>query len=348
MEKRLPLSRIAEAVGVSKMTVSRALREGTSVAPLLRANIREVAERMGYRPDLRLAEVMSAIRRSQTPVYRENLAFVWTHHQGRSGSRFFEAEFAGAKRQAGRLGYKLEEFRPKHEALSGRALTRILQSRGIRGVLVAPPGHERNHPRVWLDWDRFCCVFIGRSMVNAGVARVHHDHYGGAALAVRQLRRLGYRRPGLVISRSMDERSTRLVRAGFLSFHPAAPAEARSLVFAAAQYDRRRFTRWRERTRPDGIVTHFEEEFPTLGQVRSHLGGGLGLATLNRSSDQTGLAGVDQHRDALGEQAVDLLLNHLQSRRFGRHPLAPSILLPGSWVDGASAMPRGSGGDAFS
>ena len=336
MDKRSTLKQIADVLGVSRMMVSRALREGTSVNPQLRAKIRETAAQVGYKPDRQISAVMSAIRRSQTGSYRETLAFIWTHRFTRSVDPFFRAEFDAANRRAEDLGYKLEEFRIKSEALNGRALTRILHSRGIRGVLISPPGSERTHPHIWLEWKRFCCVLIGRSLFNKGLARVQHDHFSGAMLAIRRLRRLHYKRIGLVISRSMDERSTRLVRAAFLSFHPASLGETAKLIFAEDRYDPRNLARWMDRAKPDVIVANFEQVFPTVEQLRAATGGDVGLAALNWSRNQLPMAGVVQQRTLIGERAVDLLLNRLQDNRFGLDPLAPSILIPGSWQDGSS------------
>src|SRR5581483_1708054 len=124
MGARIPLKQIAELAGVSRMTVSRALRDGTAVRPGVRAKIRRIAGEIGYERNVQISEVMSAIRRSNAPTYQENIAFIWTHRRGsRRSSPFFQEEFEGAQTQARQLGYRLEEFSPKAESLNGRALS---------------------------------------------------------------------------------------------------------------------------------------------------------------------------------------------------------------------------------
>lgn len=145
-------------LGVSKMTVSRALREGTSVDPKLRARIQQTAQEIGYQPDCRISQVMSAIRKSKFPQYRETLAFIWTHKRPARDSSFREEVLSGAKLQAEQLGYKLDEFNMNEQAMNGRALSHILDARGIRGALIAPPGHERAYPHIWLDWKKISAV----------------------------------------------------------------------------------------------------------------------------------------------------------------------------------------------
>ena len=96
MEKRSPLSTIAELLNISKMTVSRALREGTSVTPELRAKVREAADRLGYQPDSRISQVMRAVRTAESAGYRETLAFIWAGRFAKREDRaLFDEEYEG-------------------------------------------------------------------------------------------------------------------------------------------------------------------------------------------------------------------------------------------------------------
>jgi LacI family transcriptional regulator len=340
MEKRSPLHIIAELLGVSRMTVSRALREGTSVTPELRAKIREAAGRLGYQPDSRISQVMRAVRTAKAAGYRETLAFIWA---GRSATRadraLFDEEYEGARRRAQQLGYKLDEFRLAGESPDGSALSKMLRSHGIRGVLIAPPGRGRAHPHLRLDWKAFCCVLLGQSLANAGLARVQHDYNAGCALILRRLKRLNYQRTGLVMSRSMDERSSRVIHSTFVSSHSLGFPEAENLVFLADRHDPKALKKWIAVEKPDALAVHFEKPFPQWEQIRRATPPGLAIAALNWNKDQPEIAGIDQHRSAVGEQAIDLLLLRLEARQLGLDPLAPSIKVSGSWRDGASARP---------
>ncbi len=345
MEKRPPLKLIAEILGISKMTVSRALREGTSVDPEVRRQVRDTALRLGYEPDTRISQVMSAIRRSQAPQYRENVALVCTHRQGadRNNSGALDGEFEGARRRALQLGYKIDEFYTTDPAVNGASLSRILQSRGIRAALIGPSSFERTHPHIWLEWKQFCCVLIGRSLANVGLPRVEHDHYFGCVLAVRRLKRLRYKRLGLVMSHAMDERSARLVRSAFLGFHPLGSKEAQKLIYTSNEYDAKALQKWMAQHQPECLLVNFEEVFPRVEQMMENLPSGTGLAALNWSEKRPAIAGVNQHYASIGEQAMDLLVLRLQGNQFGLDPLAPSIKVPGSWVDSPELPPRKAG-----
>ncbi len=327
----------ANLLGVSKMTVSRALREGTSVDPELRGKIRETAARLRYQPDSRVSQLMSELRRARPTDYRETLAFVWTHPSAKKAKdSFFYEGFEGARLRAESLGYKLDQFHVKEEALTGRALSRILLARGIRGVLISPPIDQRSYPHAWLDWKSFGCVLIGRSMANNGLARVQHDHYLGTMAALRHLRRLHYERIGLVLAHSMDERSLRQVRSAFLGFYPEEPKNPTKLIYTSKTYDPTSLKKWITQNRPGAIITNFDDPFPKLEHFRKVLPKSVGLVSLNWNSDHPEIAGIMQQRSVMGEEAMDLLIRRLQQNRLGLDVLAPTIMIPGSWIDGAS------------
>jgi DNA-binding LacI/PurR family transcriptional regulator len=135
-----PLKQIAEIVGVSKMTVSRALREGTSVTPVLREKIRETAQKLGYQPDSLISQAMRAVRKAQSTGYRETLAFAWPDRAAHKVHAPGVADeiFEGARRRAQDLGYRLDEFHLPEIPRTAEALSSILNARSIRGLLVGP------------------------------------------------------------------------------------------------------------------------------------------------------------------------------------------------------------------
>jgi len=340
-EKRPPLRQIAELLGVSKMTVSRALREGTSVDAALRARIQETARKIGYQPDSRISQVMSAIRKSKFPQYRETLALIWTHKQAVRDTSFHEEILSGAKLQAESLGYKLDEFRMSDQAMSGRALSHILHSRGIRGALIAPPGHERSHPHIWLDWQKISAVLIGRSFANHGIARVQPDHHYACMLAVRRLKRLRYCRIGLVLSRAFDMKTGHLIRSAFQGFHPLGLRESEKLVFVHEQPDSQALKKWVAQAKPDVVVAHFENSFPRREHLVGPGGRTVDVVALNWNRKQPNVAGVNLQVPRIGEAAVDLLVLRMQRNIFGLEEVAPIVQVPGSWMDGPSIR-RGS------
>jgi DNA-binding LacI/PurR family transcriptional regulator len=337
MEKHSSLKLIAQLLGISKMTVSRALREGTSVDPDLRAKVRETARQIGYQPDSRISQAMRAVRKAQASSYRETLAFISPHA---SSSKEVNAmrgeELEGARRRAQHLGYKLDEFCMTEKSHSGGDLSSILASRNIRGVLISPPASEINAPRLTLDWAQFCCVVVGRSFPGIGLARVEHDYYYGCALALQHLKRLRYQRVGLIMSQALDARTARLIRSAFITFHPAGLKPAGNLIFRTGHEEPHALKKWIVQHKPDALLAHFDNIFPRLEEIKGNIPKGTGLASLNWNKSRPTVAGIDQHESLLGEQAIDFLLLRLQSNQYGLARLAPAIKVPGSWISGAS------------
>jgi LacI family transcriptional regulator len=316
------------------MTVSRALREGTFVEARLRARIKEAAHRIGYQRDSRISEVMSAIRKSRHPQYRETLAIVWLHRPDESGvlAGAYEEMLSGARSHAEQLGYKIDEFHLGREEMSGRALSRILYARGIRGVMVAPPGAERPFPRVWLDWKNFCAVLIGRSLVNRGLPRVLPDYAYSCRLTLRRLRRLRYRRPGLAVLPAFDLETGHLVRATFQGQHPLGARAAGRLVFDEQESN---FGEWVVQARPDVVILHDEGGVSPecLAQLRRAR---VDCVVLNWNRHQPATAGVNLQWPLIGQNAVDLLLARLRQNRLGLDETAPIVQVPGVWSEGVS------------
>ncbi|HSI07662.1 MAG TPA: LacI family DNA-binding transcriptional regulator, partial [Rariglobus sp.] len=177
---------LAAELGVAPITVSRALRGHDTVRAELAARVRKLAKQRGYRADPVVAEVMGGLGRSKGARYRETIAFVWTHERSESS-----AEERGARATAEALGYRMEVVKPWTQGLAEHDVSRILWSRGIRGVLLAP-NYNRPDPRYELEWAKFATVLMGSSLVNTGLTRVARDYYHDAKLALASLRAAGF------------------------------------------------------------------------------------------------------------------------------------------------------------
>lgn len=311
------------------MTVSRALRGEAGVKAELKTRILDLAAELGYRHDPTVSHVMAAIRRSRRPSYRETIAFVQTHFD--EAGRMFE----GARKQAELLGYKLELFRPATEGLTARGLSRMLHARGVRGVLLAP-NSSTAHPRYWLEWDKFAVVLIGSSLVNQGLHRVQFDHYGATVLALRKLRHAGYQRTGLVIDRGLHERAWHRQAAAYQAYVGLPPADRDRLMFfvdSRAQ-DQPRFARWMEAENPDSLLCDIESRYDWLRDEKRARE--TGVAALNLFVGDGRVAGVRQHEDAIGREAVNVLVTQLGAGQLGLRPLPHTLFVPGTWQNGTS------------
>lgn len=310
---------LAAELDVSSITVSRALRGLPSVRPELAARIQAHAKQRGYRADAVLAEVLGGLRRrgGAGVRYRETVAFVWTHAMSSSAG-----EERGVRAVAEALGYRVDVIKPWTLGGGKADISRMLWSRGIRGVLLAP-NYSRPDPRYDLEWERFCTVLLGSSLVNTGLTRVARDYYHDAALALEGLRKRGCRRPGLVLETDFYERSGRRCLAALLA--GGGERKQAHLIDACDGKNRDAVLRWRRRVKPDGLVV-------ANPQVAAWLASGPDVVQLNRPGETVG-TGVQMDFEQIGREGMHALNALLRTDRRGLLPSPISILVPGRWVE---------------
>lgn len=326
------LDDVARACRVSKMTVSRALRQQRGVSPQLAERIRATAEKLGYRTNPALGSVMKILRQRRASDYRENLAFVWTH----PGSRPIPLLIPWrdhARARAERLGYRLDEFFLRAPGMTASRLRTILQARGIRGILFAPDT-EPPLPRFSFDPTGFAAVLLGSSLQNRGLARVQFDHFQLIHLALRQIRKAGYRRPALLLSPSIDGRTQGRLRAGYLVHSPAPANERSRLVHLGDPDDRAAITTWLKSHHADVVIDPEGDRRRFLETAGLRVPQKIAFVSLNREADMTDIAGVIQSAEALGSAAVDMVAAQLQRHEFGRQAFPQKVMLEGEWSPG--------------
>jgi LacI family transcriptional regulator len=193
------LATIAREAGVSRMTVSRVLRNAGYVAADTRARVLAAAEKLRYRPNPMVSALMTQIhqgklsRRDDVIAYLTDSVVRGTWRKNKTYCEFFE----GATARAFQRGYRLEEFWLGEYGFSSARLSRVLYARGIRGVIVGPL--RSPHAHLNLKWNNFSAAAIGYSLLRPPLDRVTNDQYDSTLGALRELRRLGYRRIGLAL-----------------------------------------------------------------------------------------------------------------------------------------------------
>lgn len=310
---------LAAELGVSPITVSRALRGHDTVRPEVAEKIRKLAGKRGYRADPVVAEVMGGLGRTKGSRYRETIAFVWTHERSAS-----LPEERGARAAAEALGYRVETVKPWTQGLAEHDVSRILWARGIRGVLLAP-NYSRPDPRYELEWGKFAVVLVGSSLVNEGLTRVARDYYHDAKLALSRLRAQGFDRIGMVLEASTHERTDRRYAAAFREFGGGLEEGGLHLVEAdrPAAQERTRFEAWLGRVRPEAVLTDF-------ARSGDWVPAGVSQARLVIRPGETG-PGVRADFERVGAEAMRALDGLLRGNRMGLLGEPVSILVPGSW-----------------
>jgi DNA-binding LacI/PurR family transcriptional regulator len=322
------LSQIAATAGVSKMTVSRALRGQRHVSAETRDRVLAAAGGLGWRPDPEISRLMSRLRGGRESRDPPSLAFVWSERVETPLSPWSRRLSSGAAERARQLGYRLEEFQLGAGGVTGQRLSEILEARGINGLVLSPLV-SRCRGRVSLRWDSFSSVVIGLGYAQPALHRVHHHHFHGMMTVLHALRAQGFRRVGFYCENTVNERMFRAWSASFLAHHPLPMRQAAELLRIARKPGRADFLAWLERIRPEAVVDSGIRCFEWLESLPRD--GRPAHATLSWSENRRGLSGLDQQPEVLGLAAIDLLAEQIASNERGvpRHPKI--VLTAGQW-----------------
>ncbi|MDA3872529.1 MAG: LacI family DNA-binding transcriptional regulator [Kiritimatiellae bacterium] len=133
MNKRVTQRDIAAAAGVDVSTVSLALHAHPRIPEHTRERIRRLADEMGYRPDPALSSIASLRWQGKRDVKGCVIGFLADAPGNAEVEVSMQAK--GIRDQAAALGYGVEHF-PLGDYASPSHLWRVIQTRGIRGLLV--------------------------------------------------------------------------------------------------------------------------------------------------------------------------------------------------------------------
>lgn len=338
MTHRPTIRSLANELRLSISTVSDALRGTGRVAPDTAERVRDAARRAGYEVNPLTAAVMSDLRRSRSDTFRGVLAVVEINEPDRGSHGPFPRQIvAGARARAAALGFETAEFFLGAGGLPAHRLDAVLQSRGIRGILLLPAWHV---PRVaGFDWSRYAAVYTDSFIETPALHVVCADHYRSMTQLLHLLHARGYRRPALMLERGRDERIQFRQSAAFRAFLQT-HRDTRSVPIAVVdQYRLQDFTPWFRRWKPDVILSHHEETLGWLQKLGMRVPDAVGFVHLNTLAQKRPCAGLDLLPQQLGGRAVELLVGQLLQNQTGEPVWPTSTMLEARWVEGPTVRP---------
>jgi DNA-binding LacI/PurR family transcriptional regulator len=332
------LRSIAQAAGVSAITVSRALRNDRRVAPATLARVLEVARQVDYRPDPHIGQLMHYLRRRRRPAFQATLCALTDVPAG-ARLPYTDLILAGARERAEARGYAFSVFDLSQRGGSPGCLQRMLLGRGVEGLILLPMAEPGDVARL-LDWAEFSTVATTTSVLAPQTHCVVPHHLKNIQLLCGNLTARGYRRIGLVLHRDYAARVQHAFNAGTLwhaAWNGAAPV--RPLIYCDAEP--RALEAWFTEEQPDVIVTNTARLATTLARrLRALTSQPVGFALTNIVTRDDGFAGIDERPAAVGAAAIDLLAGIVQRGERGVPEVPTSTLIPGCWVDAPSCPTR--------
>lgn len=291
--------------------------------------VKKAAAGMGYEVDANLTKLMGYLRRCRQERALCNLAWINCSDRGNYWQTvpWDSALFFGARQRASEMGYALDEIWIREPGFKLSSISKILRSRGIEGLLLSPPLWEVSIEE-HIPWDDIHAVVLYEPNLFPRLHRVDFNASYNLQLALAEVIKLGYRRPGLMISRHFDYRYNYALSGQFLTEQIHLLERAMLSPFwterwEAGPWKDEDFMAWFKRERPDVLFVANNEVLPRLESMGIRVPQDVGLIHLNWAADVKDWAAIDLQRELAGSSAVDLLTAHIargEKRVFRRLP----------------------------
>lgn len=353
----ITLRDIAAKLKVSHTTVSLALRNSPSISEARRAEIKQVAEQMGYRPDPMLSSLVHYRTGHRSAKIRSALAWInhWEQPEKLRSFHEFDLYWRGASQVAERFGYHLDEIRWA-ASYTPQRMEQILQTRNIRGLLIPPHQIAPN----WgdFDWNKFSIIRFGMSVPAPDTHIVTADQQRAVLMAFRKMREYGYERIGLIVSADYDSHlggnfiggmaaAQDLLKFNYIGGLAAAqdlfrfkhilpPLRTNENVYSEnPTLAKRLLSQWLKKHKPDAILTSLISVPRMIKELGYSIPKDIAVAGTT-VYDVPVDAGINQNPEAIGRTAVEMLVAQINRNERGV-PESPSrTLVESSWQDGKS------------
>lgn len=330
----MTLQEIAERCGVSRMTVSRILRNYPHVKAELRERVRVCAQEMGYRPDPALAALNRHRRAGQVgKATGERLALIVPREAVHGWGVFpiMKELEADLRAEARRNGYQLVQIAVADDGHSLPAELRKLYNKGIRGLVIASAVNIGKVPDA--QWGDFVVVMMGLRREGNRFHAVTISFNRMAYLAYQQLAIAGIRRIGYIAGK-VDS---------FSEYHPISPLaaiqqdvrEMQTDIFTVTDFaaaERKALSEWLRRFAPETVVSIHADP---LYWIRARAAAGkqtIGTVLLNRPQEETSITGVVTPPGIFGRQSIQRLHQLLLDNELGLPSARTTLIVDGLWT----------------
>jgi DNA-binding LacI/PurR family transcriptional regulator len=330
---------IADKAGVTKTTVSLALRGDRRISVKTRDRIKALAKEMGYRPNPMVATLMAQVQAGKGVSRGTTIGLLAPHGNEQKGNLsphgYVHHIYDGLRKRTHELGYGADVIEPAEEHTSFESCVRVMAHRGIRGVILPPYlGAAKSFPAEF-DCSSFAVVGLGESQQITGIHRVTHSQYRIAYGLVDRAIRRGYRKICMHMSPEMNVRTGNKYSGGFFG----ALHDLSDLPFCREQLlythgDKEPFLRWVEEQKPDAILSQYPSDYDLLIEQGYSIPDKMGFALVSTTESDAHISGCFHDPYVLASAAVDLVTAHLSRNETGK-PIHPkTVLTPEDWVEG--------------
>ena len=325
-DRIITLKDIAKKADLHFTTVSMALKGDPRIKEATRMRVEMIATQMGYRRDPMLGALARRRWGSKASRFHGSIGFLTAYDDADAWRKlpFILGLYEGAAAQTKEAGWNLDAYWIGENGRDLARVLKILESRGIQGVLVAPTPHVA--PEAVQLQKELTAVYFGFSMQAEPAIRVATHHFEDACETVRQCHARGWRRLVLVLDAEQNERTRRRWKAGFL-IEGGCRAKVLQPANASALSDEEL-----AKYKPDAIISSGSL---LIELMKRHEAGSraIPLVALNRLHEPPSIPGMNAMAKSQGAVAADVLIARLNRSERGQPEQGREILLCGEWTE---------------
>lgn len=328
------MATVAREAGVATSTVSKALREDSSISESRRREIKQIANSLGYRPDPLVATLMARLNGRRRRNDPHHLAWIdlWPNATEAARATDFKLMLRGANRRAEELGYQIQVHHVGRDGIGAGRLREILTSRSQWGLIIPPVPREAMSYA--LNVQGLAVVTIGTSLHQPVMHRVAANLYQGCQLACHKLRAKGFRRIGIVQSPDINERVEGKWLGAFLAEQAWWPPGQRVPPLLATAQQQAYFQPWLNKFSPDVILIAEPEVADWIARAQTGRGAVRpATAWLRRMERRDDQLSVDTRPEHMGAAAVEMVVAQIHRNERGSPPIPHTLLLDGVWCE---------------
>ncbi len=328
------LRTLAKELGLSRTTVSDALRGSPRVKEQTIKRVLEAAEAAGYQRNPLTGTVMSLLRRSGGQDFRGVIGVIDFVPENRSphAQRYSDAVVAGINLRATELGFKAERFEVGPNGMHLKRLDTILHTRGIQALIILPAVGFPDLSE--LSWHRYTAVYADYFIDRPGLHCVCSDHYRSMVALLQETHRRGYRRPGLYMEIALDERLQFRWEGAFVALQKYLPEITEVPPLRLSTISKKAFLNWFEQYQPDVVFGHDSDALQWMREAGAKVPETHGYVCLNSLRAPKRCAALDLQTAQLGARAAELVTAQLLHNELGA-PAQPSLTsIPALLVEG--------------
>ncbi len=326
--KLVSLRHVAESLGVSRMTVSRAFQKNASIKPALREKILTEAKKMGYEPDRMVSELMTNFAGRRPVNYKETFAAIWWPERWKNvnRSKSFEAEIYQGLNEGAKLHGRSVDHFTLSQRMTAPVIERMLHARNIQGIILTPPATaDSTAPE--FNWTEWSTVSLGSSLREPNFHRAQASHYYAMVQTLEILNERQYKCPCLLVRSDVETRMRRAYTAAFLAW--GYPQEH---IWHATTPTAEGLSLWLKQIKPDVIIADWDSWYDYVAP-QSHACGFTSLAVRDKEGS---ISGIHQNNSRIAKCAIDLLIRARLSNERGEPKEPVTTLTSGTWVEGST------------